>query len=439
MADVKDVLGVARTPAVPSAEKKKAPKEPVKKPEGIHREVLALTGGVPPIVPAVDVRKRAPTQKVSWQWLPILSSARTDDLKIYHWLCIRTLLDLPLSCCWQTRLVDSHQSTSDYPFAKYNRKIELIEYADHEYAECGLDSDPSWTREETDHLLDLCRRFDLRFTIIADRWEFRERSVEDLKDRYYWVARKVLDSRASIKPELLEHAVFREPYNSQQERERKQALQVLWTRTRQQEREDAEVLAEAKAIQDARRAQAEASGATVVEEGDEAGAAPDKAAATKCGAGVYLRGARLAQNITQSAQIAGSRVAKRMEQTLEELGVPKIKTPTEQVCKEYLTLRSEIMAMLELQKQVLRKESELAALRDNPAAEVPATPATPKGSVFAERRDRFGRFIGAAAGDGAVPVKKTDHKRKAPPKAVEPVAASPQNMKRARKARVPDD
>lgn len=42
----------------------------------------------------------------------------------------------------------------------------------------------SWTKEETDQLFDLCKRFDLRFVIIADRFP-SNRTVEELKDRYY--------------------------------------------------------------------------------------------------------------------------------------------------------------------------------------------------------------------------------------------------------------
>lgn len=41
-----------------------------------------------------------------------------------------------------------------------------------------------WTKEETDQLFELCERFDLRFTIIADRFPL-SRTVEELKDRYY--------------------------------------------------------------------------------------------------------------------------------------------------------------------------------------------------------------------------------------------------------------
>lgn len=59
-------------------------------------------------------------------------------------------------------------------------------YTDVEYQQ-HLTCD-SWTKEETDHLIDLAQRFDLRFIIMADRYDtekFSKRSVEDLKDRYY--------------------------------------------------------------------------------------------------------------------------------------------------------------------------------------------------------------------------------------------------------------
>jgi DNA methyltransferase 1-associated protein 1 len=42
----------------------------------------------------------------------------------------------------------------------------------------------TWSREETDQLFELCERFDLRFIVIADRFP-TDRSVEDLKSRYY--------------------------------------------------------------------------------------------------------------------------------------------------------------------------------------------------------------------------------------------------------------
>jgi len=47
--------------------------------------------------------------------------------------------------------------------------------------------DENWSKQETDRLFELCRRFDLRFVVIHDRWDDSQskRSVEDLKERYY--------------------------------------------------------------------------------------------------------------------------------------------------------------------------------------------------------------------------------------------------------------
>eukprot|EP00897_Mesotaenium_endlicherianum_P010799 jgi/Mesen1/9748/ME000698S09231 len=65
--------------------------------------------------------------------------------------------------------------------------VDMVLYTAYEYS--TLLHDPRWSQEETDHLFELCARFDLRFIVIADRFgvggEWPERSVEDLKQRYY--------------------------------------------------------------------------------------------------------------------------------------------------------------------------------------------------------------------------------------------------------------
>jgi DNA methyltransferase 1-associated protein 1 len=56
--------------------------------------------------------------------------------------------------------------------------------------------DDDWSREETDYLFDLLRKYDLRFLVVADRWEYpSQRTVEDLKHRYYSVCRKLIRAR----------------------------------------------------------------------------------------------------------------------------------------------------------------------------------------------------------------------------------------------------
>lgn len=64
--------------------------------------------------------------------------------------------------------------------------MEIPTYSDSEYNQ-HLKCE-GWTKEETDHLMDLARRFDMRFIIMADRYDsekFSKRSVEDIKERYY--------------------------------------------------------------------------------------------------------------------------------------------------------------------------------------------------------------------------------------------------------------
>lgn len=69
------------------------------------------------------------------------------------------------------------------------QSVDIPTFSDVEYHQHLHDE--SWSRSETDHLLELCKRFDLRFIIVHDRWDtqrFSKRSVEDLKERYYHIA-----------------------------------------------------------------------------------------------------------------------------------------------------------------------------------------------------------------------------------------------------------
>jgi DNA methyltransferase 1-associated protein 1 len=79
----------------------------------------------------------------------------------------------------------------DFTFAKFNKPVKVIDYTPEEYELYFRDG--SWTKEETDHLWELCHRFDLRFIVMADRWTLStSRTVDDMKERYYSVSKKVL-------------------------------------------------------------------------------------------------------------------------------------------------------------------------------------------------------------------------------------------------------
>ncbi|KAH7298103.1 hypothetical protein KP509_25G027000 [Ceratopteris richardii] len=239
MADAKDILGLPKGGFI-ADKPKKPPKEVPKKPDGVSREVYALTGGLPPIIPALDtsfLKKRQPAsnKKITWQWLPFTSSARKDNLQLYHWV----------------KLVDGVPPTGDYFFARYNKTIDVVRYTEEEYSKISVD--PKWTKDETDRLFDLCEQFDLRFIIIADRFH-PPRTVEELKSRYYTVAKAVVLARAATPEEAAEHVLVKESYNAVHETERRRALGAVLSQSRQQERDEAEALTESKRISETRLA-----------------------------------------------------------------------------------------------------------------------------------------------------------------------------------------
>ena len=57
--------------------------------------------------------------------------------------------------------------------------------------------DPNWTKSDTDHLVRLCHRLDLRWPVIADRYaQTPPRPVEQLQQRYYFVAHTLIVVRS---------------------------------------------------------------------------------------------------------------------------------------------------------------------------------------------------------------------------------------------------
>jgi DNA methyltransferase 1-associated protein 1 len=61
-----------------------------------------------------------------------------------------------------------------YQFARFNRKAQVITYTDEEFKQVihpvDKQKQSDWTRLESDVLMDLCERFQIRFIVIADRF-----------------------------------------------------------------------------------------------------------------------------------------------------------------------------------------------------------------------------------------------------------------------------
>ena len=155
-----------------------------------------------------------------------------------------------------------------YGYAKFNVKVTVPEYTDEQY-ESNLKSE-DWSREETDYLINLAQDFDLRWIVIGDRYDFRssetpkenadsmavtvstkQRSIEDMKARYYDVAAKTmalkqpLQSMSTTEFELHEKMT---KFDAKLETTRKQLAQTLFLRSPEEVKEEELLLAELKRI-----------------------------------------------------------------------------------------------------------------------------------------------------------------------------------------------
>ena len=64
-------------------------------------------------------------------------------------------------------------------------------------------------------LFHLCRQYDLRFIVVADRFATLltpEKTIEDLRDRYYSITRKLLEVRGQADG-MKDSPLFTQPYN----------------------------------------------------------------------------------------------------------------------------------------------------------------------------------------------------------------------------------
>lgn len=101
-----------------------------------------------------------------------------------------------------------------------------------------------WDYEEVDYLFQLCRKYDLRWFIIHDRYCYEStehRTLEDLKDKFYEVCQNYFAARDSKDP-LLQSL----KYDKEKEIERKQYLNRLLSRTAAEIAEEEALIIESK-------------------------------------------------------------------------------------------------------------------------------------------------------------------------------------------------
>lgn len=391
MSDVLDILDVERpnTPEVSKEtilgtdarknkhmQKRKLIEATFKRPEGMHRELYALlfsdARDNPPLLPTdssqgykrnkakLGIRRVRP-----WRWMPFTNPARKDGVMLSHW----------------RRVADEGK---DYPFAKFNKQVPVPSYSEVEYQQHLTSA--QWSRAETDHLLELCRRFDQRFLIVRDRWDTTRfptvRSVEDLKERYYGICQTLARVRAPPGQEPKGRA-----FDADHERRRKEQLLKLYDRTTEQVEEEQTLLGELRKIelrkkerekktQDLQKlitaADNSAEARRVERKGPKKKLSVQKSSRIEPGAvesagirfpdfkacGVSLRSHRM-----KLPASVGQKKTKAIEQLLQELGVELNPTPSEEVAQHFNELRSDMVLLYELKLALATCEYELQTLR----------------------------------------------------------------------------
>ncbi|KAJ9264575.1 hypothetical protein DTO212C5_7078 [Paecilomyces variotii] len=282
-ADVRDMLDLPADGQHPRPHKKQKVVE--KRPEGITRELFALLGErAPPIAINENRYKGRPkwmskTKVRPWRMTPFTNAARSDGLVLRHW---QRETDIPKQApppegtemeVDEKKKEEEKSSAVDgsiYPFAKYNIKAQVPKrYTDEQYNRY-LKSD-DWTREETDYLMDLVEEYDLRWVVIADRYDYqprgtdagaegnatamvpaqRYRTMEQMKARYYTVAANML--ALEHPPSEMSEAEFdlhekMMKFDPERERARKELAGLQLNRSADEVREEMILLEELKRI-----------------------------------------------------------------------------------------------------------------------------------------------------------------------------------------------
>ncbi|KAF9644509.1 hypothetical protein BDM02DRAFT_938105 [Thelephora ganbajun] len=244
-ADIRSVLSVPDPTPGSSQQPQKKPTATSKRPQGISRELYELIGdSVPSVVPQHSKArlKLKPNlgsgpPRSRWEWREFKNGARTDKLRLNHWVKAGTDPD------------------AVYRFEHYNVVSNPYKYTDEEYAQ--LLEDPEWSREETDYLFKMIEDYDSRFLIVHDRYEFPggvPRLLEDLKDRYYSICRKLVRSRPWNGDEVSRAKVLGLlSFEKERELTRKQYLRSLESRTPEQIAEEEALYLELKRLEQTER------------------------------------------------------------------------------------------------------------------------------------------------------------------------------------------
>lgn len=373
MGDVADILGMGKQASTTNDEasrilgdKLKAKPIIVKKPKpkGMSRELVNLIGteSIAPVVVTnksggpLFKSKRFNTLQGKWIWAPFKNSARSDGQQFYHW-------------------VKGDLQNMDYSYSKFNVKIEPINYTDDEYDR--LLHAPLWTRSETDHLMHICYKYNLRWSVIVDRYEsLPSRTTEELQSRYYSIVVKLRDARAGC-AEGTKRPEARSVFDFDFERTRRTQQEILFRKTKEDELEEVRLREELKLIDSSIKKIKKNTKWNNATEKSSAKAESKQGSGNVTASSVLSSSEQLPQPMPgkpclQSTRLAAAEsgvgisksLVKKMNSMLRELmNIPEKMLPTRTVCDLFDGIRRDTVCLLSLQAALAKKEKELATLR----------------------------------------------------------------------------
>lgn len=219
------------------------------------------------------------------------------------------------------------------------------------------DLDGTWSYEETVYLWDLCKQFDLRFIVIHDRYdEKHNRTIEELKHRYYSIAKRLLEQRKDY-----EHPIIKSGYNYDQEMKRRACLERMISKSKEDNIQENSILKQSleveKRIEKFEKFENELKNITDETKFNMTFEEYVKSNANVNDSFVYLRSNKMKYNLPVSEKIQ-----KKVESFLKELSIPEKLIPTNAVEQAYDNLRNNLIILTSLKKHLDKKEREFIKL-----------------------------------------------------------------------------
>lgn len=247
--DVFDVLNIkqkAKSPQENAASSSFGIKTPKPQVTGIQRELYNLLGeNQPPVIVSSGnkFKNKLKSEAKASPWSNTEFQVK-DSIKLRHWTK------------GAKELVEAEKTES--PFAKFDVHLRIPSFSEEEYhafmkpkegREDNEEKFEEWDFQEVAYLFDKCRKYDLRWFIIHDRYTYNGgRSLEDLKEQFYRVCQNFFEFNDPTDP-LLPSLNF----SKSQEEERKKYLKRLLARTAAEIAEEEALIIESRKFEMAAR------------------------------------------------------------------------------------------------------------------------------------------------------------------------------------------